>query len=247
MLGVLVSREDRASEHVGEHLLDLADWREDRDDARPASDGGRVVHRLDGDGDSGRRVELRTFDDLHIYLEGVEAAFSDDVELVAFASRHSGETGPLLTAHPTGNFGPADYGGEADALARAAPNAAARALASLDAYAPEGYDTGLECTHHGPTDLATPSLFVEVGSAEPQWRDTDAARAVASAIIPGLGLAVAGPQQDLEEFQSYFHLIFQTFSPALPVFQQGRFHLASHFDLLRRIAGRPYVLPLMEV
>jgi len=89
----------------------------------------------------------------------------------AFVSRHSGETGELLTAHVTGNFGPAPYGGEPDTLARAAPGAEKRVVEALAAHAPEGYDVGIECTHHGPTDTSVPSLFVELGSDEPQWTD----------------------------------------------------------------------------
>ena len=175
MIGIVVSRADEASVHVGERLLDLADWTTTEDGGRPEADGGGRVHRTEG-------AELRTFDGLHIEL-GRPADPFDDPTLLVFASRHAGETGPLLTAHHTGNFGPADYGGEPGRLAAAAPGALAAALAALDGSAPAGYDVGLECTHHGPTDVDVPSLFVEVGSAEPQWRDVEAATAVAAAIL----------------------------------------------------------------
>jgi len=58
-----------------------------------------------------------------------------------------------------------------------------RVVDALATHAPEGYDVGIECTHHGPTDTAVPSLFVEVGSAEPQWADPAAAGAVARAVF----------------------------------------------------------------
>jgi len=103
--------------------------------------------------------------------------------MLVFASRHAGETGQLLTAHATGNFGPAEYGGRAGSLARAAPNALPAVRKRLETHAPEGYDTGIECTHHGPSTVGCPSLFVEVGSGEAQWRDPGAARAVARAIV----------------------------------------------------------------
>jgi len=185
-------RADSASEHIGEHLLDLGDWERRDDPSRPDADGGGTYYRTDG-------FELREFDDLHIYLDDPAAAFgggagdetndaaSDDTdetpEFLAFVSRHSGETGELLTAHVTGNFGPAPYGGEPDTLARAAPGAEKRVVEALAAHAPEGYDVGIECTHHGPTDTSVPSLFVELGSDEPQWTDADAARAVARAVL----------------------------------------------------------------
>ncbi|MFB6218676.1 MAG: D-aminoacyl-tRNA deacylase, partial [Halobacteriaceae archaeon] len=68
-------------------------------------------------------------------------------------------------------------------LAPPCPNALARAVAALDEYAPEGYDVTMECTHHGPTSVGAPSMFVEVGSAEPQWADADAATAAAHALL----------------------------------------------------------------
>jgi len=183
MLGIVVSRADSASQHIGEHLRDLVEWRTAEDGSRPDGEGGGTVYRRDG-------VELRTFEAIHLDLDDVANAFGtvDDgpehePDLLAFASRHAGETGRLLTAHHTGNFGPADHGGADGELAAAAPNATRRALEALSDHAPDGYETGLECTHHGPTDVGCPSLFVEVGSAEPQWEDPAAAGAVAAAIL----------------------------------------------------------------
>ncbi len=190
MLGIVVSRADEASEHVGERLRGIADWTEREDETRPDAGGGGTYHTREG-------VELRSFEDLHLDLEGVADAFSDP-DLLAFVSRHAGETGPLLTAHFTGNVGPAEYGGADGELARAAPVAGDRALATLREHAPEGYDVAMECTHHGPSRVGAPSLFVEIGSAEPQWRDPAAAEAVARATLdlagvePGAGRTVVG-------------------------------------------------------
>ncbi|MDR9380931.1 MAG: D-aminoacyl-tRNA deacylase [Natronomonas sp.] len=181
MLAVVVSRADEASEHIGEQLLDFAEWDELEDERRSDANGGGRYYRAEG-------VELRTFDDLHIHLDGVAATF-DDPDLLVFASRHAGDTGPLLTAHATGNFGSAEYGGRAGSLARAAPNALSVVRGALETHAPSGYDIGVECTHHGPSTVGCPSLFVEVGSDEPQWRDPDATRAVARAILDLRGVA----------------------------------------------------------
>jgi D-aminoacyl-tRNA deacylase len=174
-IGVVVSEADEASVRIGDALLDERAFETRVDDARPAPEGGGEYH-VAGE------FEVRTFEALHLHLEGVAAAFSDP-DVVAFVSRHSGETGPLLTAHFTGNFGPAEFGGEAGALAAAAPNAQAAVVGAFEAHAPEGYEVGAECTHHGPSEVGRPSLFVEVGSAEPQWRDPEAARAAARAVL----------------------------------------------------------------
>ncbi|WP_135663868.1 D-aminoacyl-tRNA deacylase [Halorhabdus rudnickae] len=190
-VGIVVSTEDRASEHIYDHLLDVADWTIEHDDERAPAAGGGEIYRTDG-------FEMRVFEKWHLEVDGVAAVF-DDPDLVVFASRHSGETGPLLTAHHTGNFGAAEYGGANRDLARAAPNAHSRVLDALAEHAPEGYEVGMECTHHGPTDVGVPSLFVEVGSGPDQWDDPDAARAVARAILDLRGVAADAPQKDGED------------------------------------------------
>ena len=195
MLAIVVSRADEASVHIGDHLLDLADWEQRNDDSRPDAEGGGTVYRLEsrtaagdatagGSDDDGNavHVELREFETLHLDLERPADAFGEP-DLLVFVSRHSGETGPLLTAHHTGNVGPADHGGEANAFARACPNAHDRVLGALAAHAPEGYEVGMECTHHGPSEVGAPSMFVEVGSGPEAWADPDAARAVARATL----------------------------------------------------------------
>ncbi|MEF8975426.1 MAG: D-aminoacyl-tRNA deacylase [Halapricum sp.] len=188
MLGIVVSRADSASVHIGEHLRDLADWEIETDDSRQDGEGGGTIYRLDD-------AEVREFDPFHLELDRVAEAF-DDPDLIVFASRHSGETGKLLTAHHTGNFGTAEYGGEDGAFAAACPNAHKRVVEALTRHAPEDYEVGMECTHHGPTDVGAPSMFVEVGSAEPQWDDPDAARAVAKAVLDLRGVEPLAPRED---------------------------------------------------
>lgn len=179
MIGIVVSTADEASERIGEQLLAVGDW----DGADLPAPGGDA-RRTDG-------FELRVVEALHIEYADAAALF-DDPDAVVFVSRHAGDTGPLLTAHFTGNFGPAEYGGEAGAFAPAAPGAAKAAIAALDRHAPEGYDVSMECTHHGPTAVGAPSLFVELGSGPEQWADREAARAVARAVLDLRGIDPAG-------------------------------------------------------
>ena len=178
MIGIVVSRADYASTHIRDQLLECTSWETQTDESRPDADGGGTYYTTPG-------FELREFDELHIYLDDPSVAFSapEQLEFVVFVSRHSGNTGKLLTAHVTGNFGPAEYGGTDGGLARAAPNAQKAIVASMQQYAPDEYDVGIECTHHGPSEMTVPSLFAEVGSDDPQWRDPEAARAVAKAVL----------------------------------------------------------------
>lgn len=180
-VGIVVSRADSASVRIGEQLLARADWeRVDVDEAggRPESAATYVTEGF----------ELREFEDWHLELDGVAAAF-DDPDFLVFASRHAGETGPLLTAHFTGNFGAAEHGGSDRALAAACPNAHRAIVRAFEEHAPEGYDVGMECTHHGPTAVGAPSMFVELGSSEDEWADDAGADAVARAILDLDGVA----------------------------------------------------------
>ncbi len=168
MLGVVVSRADEASVAIGSKLREIVD--PDSVDVANAAAGWRA----DG-------LAIRAFEERHLDLVRPAEAFPD-VDVLVFASKHAGESGKLLTAHHTGNFGPADHGGKPNALARAAPNTHAAVVDALETHAPGDYDVGIECTHHGPTDVGAPSLFVEVGSGPDQWADERAALAVGRAI-----------------------------------------------------------------
>jgi D-aminoacyl-tRNA deacylase len=191
MLGIVVSQADSASAHIGEQLRAVTDWETYEDDSRPADEGGGTVYETDG-------AELREFESKHLDLVEPASAF-EDPDLLVFASRHSGDTGPLLTAHHTGNVGPTVHGGADHSLATACPNALRAVFEALDSHAPPDYDVGIECTHHGPSVVGAPSMFVEVGSDEPQWDDPDAARAVARAILDLRGVTPHCPTENGDE------------------------------------------------
>jgi len=160
-----------------------------------------------------------------------------DADLIVFISRHaSAQPVPALTVHVTGNYEAADLGGEPGALAPAAPAWMHAILGNLAARAPEGYRVSYEVTHHGPTALATPSLFVEIGSTAAEWADPAAGRAVAESIL------AAAPQEtiDLIGFGGTHYAVRQT---AIALASRGAFgHIAPtrqigalDLDLVRRM------------
>lgn len=168
MIGILASRSDDASVAIARELLGIATA------TRPASELDDR-YRLDG-------AELAVVDELHIELTNVDERFTTDPAWIAVVSRHAGETGPLLTVHIPGNIDTADFGGEPRTVPPACPNAMRAYRLAIAEYAPDGYDVGIECTHHGPTDCDTPIMFVEVGSEPSQWCDRAATEAVARAL-----------------------------------------------------------------
>ena len=190
MIGIVVSRADPASVSIGKQLRTVAEWDTHEDNSRPPASGGGTVYRRPG-------FELRTFDTIHLELEGVASVF-DTPRAVIFVSKHAGETGPLLTAHVPGNIGEAAYGGLPHAFPEAAPALLDRVVDAMERLAPPAFDVGIECTHHGPSDVGAPALFVEVGSDPTAWNDPEPAESVASAVLeladidPFAGRVVAG-------------------------------------------------------
>jgi D-aminoacyl-tRNA deacylase len=120
-----------------------------------------------------------------IYTDRIEVGFKPDV--IIFASRHRSESNePALTAHWTGNpTARADLGGQPKSLSPTDPRRLRTALLALDSARERlklNYAVTLEATHHGPTGLEAPTLFVELGSTELEWNDSVAGVAAAEAI-----------------------------------------------------------------
>ncbi len=111
-----------------------------------------------------------------------------DAEYYVFASRHRSKSRErTLTVHAPGNLGErADVGGRPRELAYVNADAMKVALTELEKYRAEhslDYRVSLEATHHGPTELKKPVLFVEVGSTKNEWEDDEAVSAVAGAAL----------------------------------------------------------------
>jgi len=107
-----------------------------------------------------------------------------DADLLIFLSRHTSENPvPVLTVHVTGNITTADFGGLPRSLAVASPAWMHAILRKMSGNAPAGYRVSYEITHHGPSEVSVPSLFVEVGSTEKEWNDPVAGRAVAKSVL----------------------------------------------------------------
>jgi D-aminoacyl-tRNA deacylase len=110
-------------------------------------------------------------------------------ELIVFISRHSSTSGkPTLSVHTPGNIGTAELGGLPRQVSLSPATAMRDALKALSFFK-EGmqlnYEVSYECTHHGPS-LNVPTMFVELGSTPEQWRDAEAAEAVAHAAISAI-------------------------------------------------------------
>lgn len=163
-VAIICSTADLASLNILQHLRELAPW-ENQGDYESSGPFRLIVH-------SDRQIALRNFDDRL-------AAIGLHPLMVVFASRHKSESGkPWLGGHFTG-----EKTSEKLELSAAAPSGLRSFLHNIADDTPEGFELSAEATHHGPTDMTTPSFFAEIGSSEQQWQDPQAGETVAKAIL----------------------------------------------------------------
>jgi len=91
-----------------------------------------------------------------------------------FLSKHASKTEtPALTCHSMGNFSEALFGGKPRQVAIPHPHLQKSFMQALWAKRRDfaKFEITIEATHHGPTALNRPALFIEVGTTEKQWND----------------------------------------------------------------------------
>jgi len=138
-----------------------------------------------------------------VHIDDLDRFF--DPEYYIFASPHSSKAGNRsLTAHSTGNFGEntisfskeqkinpslpvkesiLKLGGNSKELGISPALLLKSAILNLRKRNLTEFPVSLEVTHHGPTNLKKPLLFVEVGSSESEWNDLDAIKTVCETIL----------------------------------------------------------------
>ena len=102
-----------------------------------------------------------------------------------FLSKHAAESGVLaLTCHSTGNFAEAKFGGNYKQMAIPHPDFQKKYLQKLweNRSNFSDFQITIEATHHGPTALNKPTIFVEIGTTENQWTDESLCNSVASIV-----------------------------------------------------------------
>jgi len=125
-----------------------------------------------------------------IFLENlnfIDAKLKPDI--LIFASRHTSKTArPALLIHSTGNWSNnADFGGKPRDLSKTSALFHKAGFVSLKYQITLLNDTSfsldIEVTHHGPTILDIPLVFIELGSSKHEWIIDEAGELVANAII----------------------------------------------------------------
>jgi D-aminoacyl-tRNA deacylase len=131
-----------------------------------------------------------------LHLDTLDELYPESTAFL-FLSKHSAESGiPTLTCHFTGNFSNSNpYGGIPRELGIAYPylqKSYILDITSKQSFVSD-YDIIIEATHHGPTSLKKPSVFIEIGSTQKQWTDRKAASVVCQSLVSILTREKANP------------------------------------------------------
>jgi D-aminoacyl-tRNA deacylase len=173
---LVASSQDRAGMTMINYLMSTAEF---------ASEGKRCA---------GESYRSRRHNNIQLHISSVSLLtlenlddFYPRADVFIFLSKHRSDScTPTLTCHCTGNFATDNtYGGKPREIAISYPSLQKGYLKAITAARQKvpGYDIIIEATHHGPTSLDKPVLFVELGSSEKQWADNNAAAVVCDTLL----------------------------------------------------------------
>lgn len=191
---LVASKKDPASSAMAEYLIERIGFSKNGQDLN-----FRSSHDSDGKASVTKDYSNDIFDlyvykniKLHfshnsslLYLDNLDIIYPDCLAFI-FLSRHSSESRiPTLTSHFTGNFDANQFGGISRELGMCYPYLQKQYMKEISAnrLSVPHYEIVIETTHHGPTSLKKPSLFIEVGSTEKQWADKNAASVVCDSLM----------------------------------------------------------------
>jgi len=165
-VAIICSEVDDASQNIARHLLKRVRWTRSSEDLAEWTYGNFQLVMV-----KGKLIDQ----------EALEQGLSTD--LLVFASRHQSETrkGPVFTAHFTGDVSAVTRKRSNGVLARAAPRALKLVVETLKNLS--SVEVLVEATHHGPSAIETPSLFVEIGSTKAEWNNGALGDTVARAFL----------------------------------------------------------------
>jgi D-aminoacyl-tRNA deacylase len=135
---------------------------------------------LDGEIYRGKYYDLLIIQTPAISADWLEEKY--DYDGFVFLSKHAAESGVLaLTCHSTGNFSEAKFGGNDRQVAIPHPYIQKEYLQTLwkNKSQFQDFQITIEATHHGPTALTKPTIFIEIGTTEKQWTDISLCNSVA--------------------------------------------------------------------
>ncbi len=132
----------------------------------------------------GKRFDLAIIPTPAISADWLEEKYRYDGYV--FLSKHASESGTLaLTCHSTGNFSEAHFGGHTRQVAIPHPHLQKSYMKHLWRNKQDftNFEIIIEATHHGPTTLSKPTLFIEIGTTQKEWNDKKLCERIATIVV----------------------------------------------------------------
>ena len=174
-IAIIITTPDFAGLNIKDNLLDSCSFSDTGKDYA----GYPILKK-----DDANRVMIYTTDDKCIFLENLHDKI--DADMFIMPTIHRSESGKrTISCHTQGNWNKADLGGVPKNLSIAPAFYLKKAIERMVSVQKEmglDYEPTLECTHHGP-QLEAPTLFIEIGSSEKEWKDKAAGKAIAKVIL----------------------------------------------------------------
>lgn len=169
---LVASTQDLASMTMTDYLLEHQSFR---------SDENKVFYSSS----SHPNVRIYISNKSTLYMEFLDEIFPDAKAFVFLSQHRSQSRTKALTCHFPGNFGLNQFGGNFRELSIAYPSLQKyymkRLIAQREMVA--DYQIVIESSHHGPTSLTKPPMFIEIGSTEIEWTDENACSIICEAIL----------------------------------------------------------------
>ncbi|MDP8002908.1 MAG: D-aminoacyl-tRNA deacylase [Caldisphaera sp.] len=139
-----------------------------------------------------KNILIAGFNEETINFDFLDSTPDKTAEAIIVISKHQSTSNvKALTLHHTGNPSNENpYGGNQKELSFVMP-LLTKTLFKLykeNAKDLSDYEFTLEATHHGPTSVKKPLTFIEIGSTESEWNDTNAVSALTKTIENFLNL-----------------------------------------------------------
>jgi D-aminoacyl-tRNA deacylase len=147
--------------------------------------------KKDGDIYRGKNFDLVVISTPAISADWLEEKYHYDG--FVFLSKHAAQSGELaLTCHSTGNFDTAQFGGNERQVAVPHPHLQKSYLQTLwkNRRSFSEFQITIEATHHGPTALSKPAIFIEIGTTEKQWNNESLCNSVAKLVLQTLSESI---------------------------------------------------------
>ncbi|MCK9292514.1 MAG: D-aminoacyl-tRNA deacylase [archaeon] len=173
---IISSKEDKASINLKKRLFENYSLEQKEDFYFLKSNGINNIY-------------FKEIEKQHIYSSEEEMIpKSLQIDQIIVLSKHSTLSEiktKTITAHSIGNWGKAELGGKDKTLVKTDPILIRELLFNLKKNKPtkiKEYEVKQEATHHGPyLDIST--MFVEIGSSDPDWENKDVANYIIQILI----------------------------------------------------------------